>query len=295
MQSWPLVSVVILNWNGLRHLQYCLPSVLATDYPRCQLILVDNASNDGSCEYVQSAFPQLVLLRNERNLGWSGGNNVGIRFALARGARHIVLLNNDIKVHPQWLREAVAVAEADARTGIVGFQVFGEYGKEPIERFEEACRAWKTASARPADHVEARARRAGFALARVNVPIWHYSEGSWGRVQWKASILTMRNRIRYLIKNEGLVALLRETAKVAHVSCNPFARISPGFAFHRRLRPSNVLVNAGLLAYALGWNIARLPQTLAARRRDNQAIAAYLKGTAQAPGAGHASGRTASP
>ncbi|MDO8532153.1 MAG: glycosyltransferase family 2 protein [Dehalococcoidia bacterium] len=317
MQSWPLVSVVILNWNGLRHLRYCLPSVLATDYPRCQVIVVDNASSDGSCAYVQSSFPGVVLLRNAKNLGWSGGNNVGIRYAMAQGARYVVLLNNDMKVHPRWLTKAVAAAEADPHAGVVGFHVFGEYGKEPIERFEQACRDWQPAQPQPATHVggcamfiptdmlraiglvddayfaygeeddlEARARRAGFALTRVNVPLWHYSEGSSERIPWKASILTMRNRIRYLIKNESLGVILRQVALVVHISCNPFARTSRGFAYHRRLRPSNVLVNAGLLAYALGWNLVHLPQTLAARRWDNQAIASYLRTTATAPESG---------
>lgn len=317
MQSRPLVSVVILNWNGLRHLQYCLPSVLATDYPSYQVIVVDNASSDDSCAYVQSSFPGVVLLRNAENLGWSGGNNVGIRYAMAQGARFIVLLNNDMKVHPRWLAEAVAAAEANPRAGVFGFQVFGEYGKEPIEHFDQACRDWQPARPQPAMHVggcamfmpagvfravglideayfaygeeddlEARTRRAGFALTRVNVPLWHYSEGSSVRIRWKASVLTMRNRIRFLIKNESLGAILRQAALVVHISCNPFARTSQGFAYHRRLRPSNVLVNAGLLAYAMGWNLVHLPQTLAARRRDNQAIAAYLKLAATAPDSG---------
>lgn len=324
MQPAPHVSVIILNWNGRRHLEYCLPSVLATDYPNYQVVLVDNASTDGSIEYVRTTFPGVMLLRNERNLGWSGGNNVGIRFALTRGARYIVLLNNDVQVHPQWIRQAVAVAEGDARMGVVGFQVFGEYGKEPVERFKEACRTWREAPVKPTGHIagcamlvraevfraiglidetyfaygeeddlEARARRAGFTMVRVNVPLWHYSEGSSERIRWKASILTMRNRIRYLIKNESPAVGLRETARVVHLSCNPLARISPGFAHHRRLRPSNVVVNAGLLAYALGWNLAHLPQTLAARRRDNRAIAAYRQAAAQAPNAGQASERIA--
>ncbi len=317
MQAWPLVSVVILNWNGKQHLEYCLPSVLATDYPNYRVIVVDNASADGSCAYVQSSFPGVVLLRNAENLGWSGGNNVGIRYAMTQGARFIVLLNNDMKVHPRWLAEAVAAAEANPRAGVIGFQVFGEYGKEPVERFDQACRDWQPAKPQTATHVggcamfmpadvfraigliddayfaygeeddlEARTRRADFALMRVNVPLWHYSEGSSVRIRWKASVLTMRNRIRYLIKNESLGTTLRQVALVLHISCNPFAHTSQGFAYHRRLRPSNVLVNAGLLAYALGWNLGHLPQTLAARRRDNRAIASYLKLMATAPDSG---------
>ena len=327
MQSRPLVSVVILNWNGLRHLQYCLPSVLATDYPNCQVIVVDNASIDGSCAYVQSSFPGVVLLRNAKNLGWSGGNNVGIRHALAGDARYIVLLNNDMKVHPRWLAAAVAAAaESNPRAGVIGFQVFGEYGKEPIERFEQACRDWTPGQPQPTTHVggcamfmpadvfraiglideayfaygeeddlEARTRRASFALMRVNVPLWHYSEGSSVRIRWKASILTMRNRIRFLIKNESLGTILRQVALVVHISCNPFAHTSQGFAYHRRLRPSNVLVNAGLLAYALGWNLVHLPQTLAARRRDNETIASYLKTIAPGPESDHLPTRASPP
>jgi hypothetical protein len=81
--------------------------VLRTEYSNYRLLFVDNASSDGSVAFVQSNFPQLEVIVNKRNLGWAGGNKVGIRHALQHGAQWVVLINNDILVDPRWLRDAI--------------------------------------------------------------------------------------------------------------------------------------------------------------------------------------------
>ena len=118
-QRWPLVSLIILNWNGLTHLKTCLPSILSTDYPDYEVILVDNGSTDGSVDYVAQNF-DVQVLPQERNLGFAGGNNVGLK--AARGEIR-VLLNNDITVRPMWLRELASAMLCDLQVGIAGCKI----------------------------------------------------------------------------------------------------------------------------------------------------------------------------
>jgi len=115
--SWPFVSVVILNYNGKEFLKCCLRSVLDSDYPNFEVIVVDNGSTDSSAEFVKEMFggdPRLKILLNHRNLGFAEGNNVGIK--VAKG-KYIVLLNNDTETSSLWLKEIAKVMESDLTAG----------------------------------------------------------------------------------------------------------------------------------------------------------------------------------
>lgn len=114
--SDPRASVIVLNWNGLEYLGTCLGAVLAQDYDNFEVLVVDNGSTDGSVDFVTESYPQVVLVRNERNLGFSAANNRGLRTA---SGDLLVLLNNDTEVDPGWLRALVSTA-ADPNVGIVG-------------------------------------------------------------------------------------------------------------------------------------------------------------------------------
>jgi GT2 family glycosyltransferase len=116
----PSVYIIILSYNGSRWLEACLESVLATDYPNLKIILVDNASSDNSLELVCKRYSQVTVIVNSHNLGFSEGNNVGIRSALSDGADYVLLLNQDTKVTPQWLKELISVGESDEKIGILG-------------------------------------------------------------------------------------------------------------------------------------------------------------------------------
>ncbi|HHS96957.1 MAG TPA: glycosyltransferase family 2 protein [Chloroflexi bacterium] len=120
----PPVSIVILNWNGLEDTAACLASLAAVDYPALEVVVVDNGSTDGSPTILQQRFPGLILLETGENLGYAGGNNVGLRYALERGAEYVLLLNNDTEVAPDFLRRMVEVAEADERVGAVGPMIY---------------------------------------------------------------------------------------------------------------------------------------------------------------------------
>lgn len=99
------VAVIVLCFNERKWLERCLTSVLKTEDDHFQVFLVDNASSDGSTEFVERTFPTVAIVRNTANLGFAGGNNEGIRAALAAGAEFVFLLNPDTWVEPSWLRE----------------------------------------------------------------------------------------------------------------------------------------------------------------------------------------------
>jgi GT2 family glycosyltransferase len=116
----PRVEIVVLNYQGERWLEPCLSSVLNTRYEGFHVIVVDNASTDCSLQIIRDRFPAVEVMTNDRNLGFSEGNNIGIRRALATGCDYVVLLNPDTKVTPDWLKELIDVGESHPRAGIIG-------------------------------------------------------------------------------------------------------------------------------------------------------------------------------
>jgi len=126
----PPVTVIVLNYNGARWVERCLKSLAETRYENFEVILVDNASTDGSAEIALAKFPQVEVILNPENVGFSEGNNIGIKKALAGGAEYIVLLNPDTTVEPEWLRELIEAGEAAPEAGILGAVQLGYEGDE---------------------------------------------------------------------------------------------------------------------------------------------------------------------
>jgi len=114
------ITVIIVNWNGLEYLQHCLSALLAQAGVAFDTLVVDNGSTDGSIEWLQSNYPMVQLIRNPENRGFAEANNQGIR---ATQGEYVVLLNNDAQPSPGWLASLVAVANADARVGMVASQI----------------------------------------------------------------------------------------------------------------------------------------------------------------------------
>lgn len=113
------VAVIVLGFNDAEWLPKCLSSLGATNYPDMIPIFVDNASSDESVELVQTQFPDVQIVQSSRNLGYAGGNNLGMRHAAEQGADYFVLLNTDTRVEPDWLGQVMEVFDADDRIGVV--------------------------------------------------------------------------------------------------------------------------------------------------------------------------------
>lgn len=106
----PHVAIVVLNWNGKEDTLECLDSLKDLTYPNHSIVVVDNGSTDGSANTISHAFPGATIIQNDSNLGYAGGNNVGIRHALEHGSDYILLLNNDTVVDRHLLDEFVRAA-----------------------------------------------------------------------------------------------------------------------------------------------------------------------------------------
>ncbi len=119
----PSVAVIVLNWNGTEDTLECLSSLMLMDYPRREIIVVDNGSEPSPRAAIVGRFPSVTYIETGTNLGYAGGNNAGIRYALQAAHDYVFVLNNDTVVERDVLREAVAVAEADARIAVVGIKI----------------------------------------------------------------------------------------------------------------------------------------------------------------------------
>jgi GT2 family glycosyltransferase len=118
------VMVIVLNWNGLADTLACLASLARLDYPAHEVVVVDNGSTDDSVATVRATYPRVTLIETGENLGYVGGNNVGLEYARAMGADYALLLNNDTEVAPDFLRLLVEAAEANLAAGIVGPTIY---------------------------------------------------------------------------------------------------------------------------------------------------------------------------
>ena len=120
----PRVEVVVLNWNGLVDTLECLESLACLDYPNYEVVVVDNGSTDASVAAIREHFPDVTLIENDENLGFAGGNNVGLHHALAHNADYVLLLNNDTTVARGFLADLIQVTEADAEIGVASPLIF---------------------------------------------------------------------------------------------------------------------------------------------------------------------------
>jgi len=116
--------VIVLNWNGWQDTVQCIESLKSLAYPNYEIVVLDNASTNDSVARIREAHPDVILIETGANLGFAGGNNVGIRYALDKGADYIWLLNNDTKVFENTLEAFVAAGEENQDIGILGSPIY---------------------------------------------------------------------------------------------------------------------------------------------------------------------------
>ncbi len=128
----PRVSIIIVTWNALPLLKRCLPSVVNTAYENLEVVLADNASTDGSCEWVRAQFPDVNVVRHPENWMFCRGNNEAVPHT---SGKYVVLLNNDVEVPSGWLDPLVDAVEAHDDVGAVQPKIL-QHGNR--SRFEYA-------------------------------------------------------------------------------------------------------------------------------------------------------------
>jgi len=130
MTNQPKVAVVILNWNGKKHLGEFLPSVLASTWPNLDIIVGDNGSTDGSVEFLQQNFPVVKIIQNDQNYGFTGGYN---RVLEKVDADYFVLLNSDVEVPENWIEPVIALMESDALIAVAAPKIRAFLQKDHLE------------------------------------------------------------------------------------------------------------------------------------------------------------------
>ena len=123
-----MVYIVLVNYNSWQDTIECIESLKKMTYLSFKIIVVDNASFDNRAFELQRQYDDIVVIRNNENLGFAGGNNIGINIAIKSGATYIWLLNNDTEVHPESLKELVASAN-QYEMALIGGKVY-KYGTE---------------------------------------------------------------------------------------------------------------------------------------------------------------------
>lgn len=131
---FPKIVILILNWNGKKDTLECLSSLQAArQKPKFATLVIDNGSTDDSVAAIRAAFPEVPILETKENLGFAGGNNAGMRWALDKSFDWILLLNNDTVVAPDFLEGFLFAAKTKPEGKIFGAKIYRYQDKARID------------------------------------------------------------------------------------------------------------------------------------------------------------------
>ena len=130
MNQKPIVSIIVLNWNGKQYLETCLSSLLQQTYPHIEIIFIDNGSSDGSVEFVKIKYPGVIIIENHKNLGFAMGVNIGIRVS---HGKYIATINNDAEADKEWISSLVRVIGSYPDIGCCASKMLRFYERDMID------------------------------------------------------------------------------------------------------------------------------------------------------------------
>lgn len=147
MKTKSKIGIIILNWNGKKDTLECLDTVIKSKTKTIDLdiYVIDNASSDNSVEIIRKAYPQVNLVVNQKNLGFSGGNNVGIEKAISNDCDAVILLNNDTTVKPDTFEKLVTGAQLnnfDLAAPKIYFYPGQEFHQKDYKKTEQGSVIW---------------------------------------------------------------------------------------------------------------------------------------------------------
>lgn len=131
MKNEPLVYVIILNYNGYKDTIECVNSLKKIVYKNYKIVIVDNNSTDDSEKVLKESCKECLIIQTGRNLGYAGGNNIGINYSIENESDYICILNNDVVVEQNFLNELVKHFENNDNTAMVGPMIC-EYSNKQI-------------------------------------------------------------------------------------------------------------------------------------------------------------------
>lgn len=292
-----LVSIVIVNWNGLKYIDDCIKSLLAQTYTNMEIIIVDNASADGSVEHIEHHYPMVKIVRNDKNLGFAEGTNRGVAVS---GGELVALFNQDAIAEAHWLERLVTVISSSADIAAVSGKVyywgdrFGKdavfctwpkidpytafpsnfNGNEPMGEVDYLSGCAMLVKREAMDRVGlldtgyflyfeetdwcARMIRAGYRLIYIpDAIVWHVVSGSIDNIDFKLMYMS-RNRIRFALKNFDLSYI---PVFVVAFSVDTLFELARGIQ-HKDLNAFNIRLRA------IYWNVCNVGQTIKSRRND---------------------------
>lgn len=124
LEKNPLVAVILVNWNSYPDTFACIDSIKSSSYKNLSIIVVDNGSIDGSVEKLQSNQNNYKLILSPENTGFTGGNNIGIKYAQSINADYIFLLNNDTLIDNECITRLVSTSQSRPQIGITTPKIF---------------------------------------------------------------------------------------------------------------------------------------------------------------------------
>ncbi|MBW6518663.1 MAG: glycosyltransferase family 2 protein [ANME-2 cluster archaeon] len=297
----PLVSIIIVTWNGKKYLRECISSLLDQTYTHFEIIMVDNASTDGSVELVKENFPIVRIIENDDNQGFAGGTNIGINNA---NGELLALFNQDAVAKKDWLVKLIEEIELNENIAAVAGKVYfynDTYGKNAVSSTWSkidpytGC-AYNFTGDETANKVDyltgcamlvkkeiideiglldtgyfmyfdetdwcARMIRAGYDLMYVpSAIVKHVVSASLGEGDWKLYYME-RSRIRFVLKNFDFTYIPIFVF---------FLFISTGLKFLKNVRKLNFR-ETRLRIKAISWNMVNLRKTLKERQKDQSRL-----------------------
>lgn len=292
-------AFLILNYNGEYHLKYCIPNVLSYIDINTDVFVVDNNSTDSSLEYLKN-FKEIKLISSNVNLGYAGGNNIGLNKILKLNYKYVFIANNDILINEYLIPDSIKYLDSNPQIGCLGFEVYGEFSKVDKDIYFEARDNYsqfksKTTLNVPGmlllipcnvlkhvglfdeimfmygeeDDLEFRILECGYTIEKCNIPIWHYSEGTTSKhIPLKSSYLSYRNLLRNKIKFENFISFTKHSLYIVlNVLFVKFPKNHDGNSLLRRKYPSkNRLILLSIVSKAIIWNLFNYRNTLKIRK-----------------------------
>ena len=126
------IYIILLNWNNEEDTIECIESLKKINYNNYKIIVIDNGSEEKSVQKIEKKYSDLCIIKNRSNLGFAGGNNVGIKYAIDNDVDYVLLINNDTIVEENFLTELVVVGDADEKNGLLGSKIYFHSEKNRI-------------------------------------------------------------------------------------------------------------------------------------------------------------------